>query len=377
MIIPLTRPSSLQYLTALGVASALLTGCNNLPQISEQGSVEANSALAAVINDQYERRLNSLDNFPEKQAGVEANSTLSVRVNHQDINEQAELKTFQGDTIQLQKNKISHLVFMDIWASYGGEGAETDVAQLPEHFLKSSQQIWVQPEINVTPAQMAEFQGYYPQVTPFVLDKSFKLMRANGVWQSPYHVLREGDKTLYAGDFSGLKRYLNIAEGTESTNNQITQSTEGSEAQEKSAKANKTYQKLNIGDIAPKFMGTTLKGKTIDLQQPLNSLDNKPVSLVFVDSLCPMPHFPGCEQKLAQLNKNISASPNRQWIGIVSSFYVDQDFVSGFSERFQLQLPLIFDQDNQIFEQYGVHATPYQIDISRNGTIQSRGDLMN
>lgn len=348
MIFPLTHPSalSLQHLTCVAVVSTLLAGCNSLPQISEQGHVESNSAL-------------------------------SERVNKKAANELAEIKTFQGETIHLEKDKISHLVFMDIWAIYSGGDVDTDVAQLPERFLKRSQQIWIQPEINVTSAQLAEFQGYYPQVTPLVLDKSFKLMQANDVWQSPYHVLREGDKTLYSGDFSGLKRYLNIAEGTESTNNQIAQSTEGSEVQEKSAKANKTYQKLNIGDIAPQFMGTTLKGKTIDLQQPLNSLDNKPISLVFVDSLCPMPHFPGCEQKLAQLNKNISASPNRQWIGIVSSFYVDQDFVSGFAERFKLQLPLIFDQDNQIFEQYGVYATPYQIDISRNGTIQSRGDLMN
>jgi peroxiredoxin len=55
---------------------------------------------------------------------------------------------------------------------------------------------------------------------------------------------------------------------------------------------------------------------------------------------------------------------------------VSEEIVQQFRAKFKLTLPLVFDADNQIYQSYGVHASPYQIDISRDGNIRSRGAEM-
>lgn len=287
---------------------------------------------------------------------------------------QFEFKNYAGENIDLNKNKVTHLVFMDIWASYEGGGVETEVAALPASFLKTSQQIWIQPEINVTRTQLAEFQQYYPQVAPLVLDESFKLMRANGIWQSPYHVLIKDGERVFAGDLSNLRRFLNIDEvpSVETVRDEIP-ALEVASSGVLPINTSSRYMKLKVGASAPAFSGETLSGKKQSLQLMMSKTEERGVSLIFLDSLCPMPHFPGCEAKLAELSQKIGEDPQRVWLGIVSSFYVDSTVARQFAERFDLRLPLIFDQGNQIFSQYGVHATPYQIDVSRSGEIEYRG----
>ena len=57
----------------------------------------------------------------------------------------------------------------------------------------------------------------------------------------------------------------------------------------------------------------------------------------------------------------------------MSSYYVNEEIAQQFRDKFQLKMPLIFDSDNQIYQSYGVHASPYQIDIDREGIIHFRG----
>lgn len=289
---------------------------------------------------------------------------------------QVDVKNYLGERVNLDKNKVTHLVFMDLWEIYEGKGVDTDVAALPESFLKSSQQVWVQPEINVTRAQLAEFQQYYPQVKPLVLDDSFTLFRANGVWQSPYHVLIKDGGTVFSGNLSALRRFLNVDDVREVDGVNDKTASQQAEVSSSVSPVNRSasYMKLKVGDTAPAFSGETLSGAKKSLHSTINDVEEGGVSLVFLDSLCPMPHFPQCETKLAALNQKINEDPQRTWLGVVNSFYVDADFARQFAERFDLRLPLIFDQGNQIFSQYGVHATPYQVDVSRNGVVEYRGE---
>ncbi|WP_028300642.1 peroxiredoxin family protein [Oceanospirillum beijerinckii] len=328
---------------AAGIASILLTGC-------------------------YQQQVSS----EFEATGVEASLQL-VQSGEQSVSILDQLKTFDDKALDIDHAKVTHLVFMNIWDSYTGAGAETQVAQLPEHYLQRSQQIWVQPEINVTQAQMAEFQDYYPDVAPLVLDQGFQLMHAYQVWQSPYHILLQGDKTLFSGDFAELKNYLGVTDTKPAKSELVAEVLAQEQA---SLQPSKHYRKLAAGDLAPNFNGITLQGKAFSLDQQMAADKDKPVSLVFLDSLCPMPHFPGCEDKLNRLSQTISSARDRHWVGVMSSFYVDQSIASQFAERFSLTLPLVFDTGNQIFEQYGVHGTPYQIDINPQGVIQSRGDTL-
>ncbi len=124
------------------------------------------------------------------------------------------------------------------------------------------------------------------------------------------------------------------------------------------------------GDSAPAFSATSLKGNTVNLEQ----YRGQPVSLVFLDSLCPMPHWPDCESQLAKVQKLSARDQKNQWVGVVKGFYVDQAWVKTFAERWQLEFPVIWDQDNKIFSTYKVFGNPYQIWVDEQGRIQSRGD---
>ena len=135
--------------------------------------------------------------------------------------------------------------------------------------------------------------------------------------------------------------------------------------------------KPRAGTNAPVFALQTLTGKRLSLSTALAGLTNdQPLSLVFIDTLCPMPQFPGCEQKLAQLSRLVLNDPERHWLGVVNSYYVSENTARQFAKKFALKLPLVFDHDNRIFKAYDVYATPYQIDISRDGLIESRSDRL-
>ena len=312
-----------------------------------------------------------------------------------------ELKTFSGKVIKLDKNKITHLVFIDLWRSYEGQGDEKMIATLPDKFLQQSQQIWLQPEINVTKAQLTEFQQYFPQIKPLVLDEKFRLMRELKIWQSPFHVLISGNEQVFSGDAQALltfiaKEYsvdINAARSAShneeksnvvAENQQVEKASAELIAAEKIAnKISKTSNKVKVkkplvGDLAPTFSAKTLTGKQVKLSAALAKLSNKkPLNFVFIDALCPMPHFPNCEAKLVQLNELIKTDDSRQWLGVVNSYYVNEEYAQQFAEKYSLKLPLLFDHDNSIFKAYQVYASPYHIKINRQGFIESRSDLLN
>ncbi|MEI8596652.1 hypothetical protein [Photobacterium sp. Hal280] len=136
-------------------------------------------------------------------------------------------QTIAGKPIALSDQTRTHLVFLDIWTSYAGEGAETFVAQLPASFRQSTQQIWIQPEFNVTRAQLQEFQSYYPQVAPLVLDHQQALLKQFGFWQTPAHVLIEHGKVVFSGGNDALLAYLNPAAKAEAPRSGMQKPTPG------------------------------------------------------------------------------------------------------------------------------------------------------
>ncbi len=131
-----------------------------------------------------------------------------------------------------------------------------------------------------------------------------------------------------------------------------------------------TQAKLKVGEQAKDFVADTMAGESIQLAQ----YKGKRVNLVFLDSLCPMPHFPNCEAKIAKLNNRVDDEKQVAWVGVVSSFYVDKAAVQAFKQKFDIQIPLIFDEGNKIFQTYQVFASPYLISIDKAQAITYRGD---
>jgi peroxiredoxin len=295
------------------------------------------------------------------------------------------MKTFDGQAVAIESSKLTHLVFQEIWSSYENLGEEVRVSTLPKAFMDLSQQVWVQPGINVTEAQLTEYQGYYPQITPLVLDRGYRLMRSLGGWELPLHIILKDGKTVFSGNGDDLSIVASNHFLTETTIHQWLQTAANNFSIKAAAAVEVSrpisfslkgavkprYHKPVVGEQAPVFTAKTMVGDTVSLRTLSKS---KPLSLIFVDSLCPMPHFPNCEAKLEQLNDLVAKDASREWLGVVSSFYVNENVAQQFRDKFNLKLPLIFDIDNKIHQAYRVNASPYQIDISRDGYIHSRGD---
>lgn len=293
-----------------------------------------------------------------------------------------QMKTFSGQPVAIEKSKLTHLIFQEIWSSYEGLGEEARVTALPKTFIDSSQQVWVQPGINVTAAQLTEYQGYYPQIKPLVMDHGYRLMRSLKEWDLPLHVILKDGKRVFSGSGDELTAVVSAHLSTEVAIKQwlevgdLSAKMAAAENEEESVTyaihdaVKSSYHKPIKGDQAPVFAVKTMAGEAVSLA---GLYGNKPVSLVFLDSLCPMPHFPGCEIQIEQLNALVSGDDSREWLGVVSSFYVNEDIAKQFRDKFKLKLPLVFDVNNQIYQSYGVHASPYQIDISREGSIRFRG----
>ena len=291
------------------------------------------------------------------------------------------LKTFTGQPIKIDKKKTTHLVFIDLWRSYKGQGDEKTIASLPTSYLTQSQQIWIQPEVNVTKAHLVDFQEYYPQVTPLIFDQKFALMRELKIWQSPYHVLIKEDKQIFSGDAPALLTFIANKKlvAKDSINPVMSPKLPPKELVKNKpvSKAKKPIKPM-VGDKAPHFSAKTLTGTSITLDNILLKLGNdKPLNLVFLDALCPMPHYPECEEKLEQLNTLIKQDSSRQWIGVINSYYVDVEYAQNFAKKFALKLPLLFDHDNTIYRAFDVYASPYQIKIDRHAIIQSRRAILN
>jgi len=298
-----------------------------------------------------------------------------------------DLRSFNGQAITLDNNKITHLVFIDVWRAYSGQGDDKIVAALPASFLKESQQIWIQAEINVTKAQLTEFQQYLTHITPIVLDKNFSLMRSLNIWSSPFHVLIQDNKRLFSGDASALTTFVNnrfasLDEQFKQTSLAKKERTSlaAAEVLEKHQGKNKIAEKPHkplIGDSAPTFSVKRLNGEQVDLTSATKALSAKQsLNLVFLDALCPMPQFPECEKKIRQLNKLIKEDPSKQWLAVINSYYVTEDYVRAFIDKFSLTLPILFDHNNTIYQAYDVYASPYVIKVNRQGKITSRSDLM-
>lgn len=127
-----------------------------------------------------------------------------------------------------------------------------------------------------------------------------------------------------------------------------------------------------VGDMAPQINATSLSGEAINTED----YKGQNLSLVFLDSLCPMPHWPDCAEKIAQVKSLSEQDADSQWLGVAKGFYVDANWVKDFVNRNQLNFPVIWDQDNQIFSDYQVFGNPYQVWIGPQGHLVSRNAQM-
>ncbi|MDN3611831.1 peroxiredoxin family protein [Vibrio ostreicida] len=273
------------------------------------------------------------------------------------------------DDHALSTDEPLHLVFFNIWDNYDPQaGALGFVSRLPNEFKRHYKRVWIQPDMNITLQQMKDYQGYFPTVTPLILDKQFSLMKHQKIWTTPHHILLEDGKMTFSGTSAELSRELGLT--TDAA--EVTVSLPSTEPK---GSGPVVYKRLKVGEAAPLFVKKTLQGQALSLSDQLTPPQARPMTLVFLDAMCPMPHYPDCEEKIARLNMAVASDESTQWLGVISPFYINENIASEFAARMKLDLPLVFDYGNEIFRAYGVHATPYQIKLTPAGTVASRGNI--
>jgi len=279
---------------------------------------------------------------------------------------------------QSSETKMKHLVFIDVWQYFSDQQTPlTDwlSAQNSEEY----QVQYVQPNINVTRDILAQAQQAFPVLGDLYLDENYQLMRQYGVWQMPYHVILQNDQTVFKGNDTDLARYL-VAEqlinqeqltAVHHLLQDLTHENKPQPSQTQFVKQ-APVARVDENDIAPNFKGHTLSAEPINLNSRLTNLQaDEHLSLVFVDSLCPMPQFAGCEASLARLAKR----KDNNTLIVVNGYYVDEHHVKQFIAANKLSQPVLWDQHNHIFNQYGVLATVTEIRINKNGRVIRRTQL--
>lgn len=279
---------------------------------------------------------------------------------------------------QSSETKMKHLVFIDVWQYFSAQ--QTPLTDwLSAQNSEAYQVQYVQPNINVTRDILAQAQQAFPVLGELYLDENYQLMRQYGVWQMPYHVILQNNQTVFKGNDTELARYL-VAEQLinqdqlAAVGHLLQDSTHENKPQPSQTDFVKqaAVTRVDESDIAPEFKGRTLSAEPISLNSRLADLQaGEHLSLVFVDSLCPMPQFVGCEASLARLAKR----KDNNTLIVVNGYYVDENHVKQFVATNKLSQPVVWDQHNQIFNQYGVLATVTEIRINKNARVIGRSKL--
>jgi len=104
-------------------------------------------------------------------------------------------------------------------------------------------------------------------------------------------------------------------------------------------------QPLEAGTKAPQFTGTTFDGKKVSLKD----FQGQKVALYFY----PKDDTPGCTKQACNLRDNISEL-TKNGVAVIGVSPDDNESHQKFSEKFDLNFPLVADPEMKIINKYGV-----------------------
>ena len=114
-----------------------------------------------------------------------------------------------------------------------------------------------------------------------------------------------------------------------------------------------------LGNQAPNFKLSNLSGEKVELSR---LVAQKPTLLVFWATWCPT-----CVEEIPTLNDWVRKYPQMQILSI--NVEESRDRVKNFSEKRQIQYPVLLDSESQVAEQYGLVGIPATVLVSKGGRI--------
>ena len=223
-----------------------------------------------------------------------------------------------GNKIHAQ---VQEYVFINIWDEY------SQTTHLPK---AQGERIYVQPDINIDQASLAQFKRAYPAFENLLIDIDNQLMFQYQIRQTPSRVIVKDGHVL-------LKETL-LSTPHVTTNAVIT-------------------EKM-----------TTLSGKPLSQGQ----IQQDYRVLFFSDSLCPFQHIPDCQHRIRQNNELANHKPERI-LTIIKPFYADEQSAHNYKKRFDINHHVVFDAHNQLFTQFEITDLPYWVVQDGNGKVIYRG----
>lgn len=121
-----------------------------------------------------------------------------------------------------------------------------------------------------------------------------------------------------------------------------------------------------LGQPLIPFKGTTLDGKSYDLQA---SIGSKPVMLVFWASWCPT-----CRSEIPKINQLAAKFQNRgmEFIAVNVGYNDSIERAQSFVQKTGMSYPAYFDGSGNIAEQYGLQGVPTIIIADKHGIVRFR-----
>ncbi len=128
---------------------------------------------------------------------------------------------------------------------------------------------------------------------------------------------------------------------------------------------NNPQHKVKVGDVAPNFTMSYVKGNTVQL----NELKGKVIMLQFTASWCPvcikeMPHI---EKEIWQKYKN-----DTNFVLVAVDFKEDISLINKLIKASRITYPVIYDRDGTIFELYAEKDAG----VTRNVLIDKDGKIV-
>ncbi|CAH9060030.1 hypothetical protein PSECIP111951_02860 [Pseudoalteromonas holothuriae] len=228
--------------------------------------------------------------------------------------------------LQVQLNNTKELVFIDIWSEYAQLNT-LPTSDYPRQFL--------QPDMNVTPADIAKFVTAYPQYKSLKIDKENTLGMRFGVRNTPTIIRIEQGKVV-------------------------------------------DKQRLSEPPSMPPKEHIEIKAQHLQLYD----LDSKPHNfsnasltkqlILFADALCPARHLPHCEQK-AEIHNSIAPLNTIQKLTVIKPFYISLADLKAYQQRFNVKHPVLLDTYNALFRRFNITSLPYWLLLDKNNEVLYRG----
>lgn len=283
------------------------------------------------------------------------------------------LKTINGETIDLLSFYGNTPVYLKFWATWCVP-CRQQMPGFEETFQEYGDKvkvIAVNTGFNDSEKAIREYQKKIPMLMPTVIDDGTLAGDLN-LTVTPMHVLISRDgRIAYIGHKDGEQLHAALKAVIAQTPQAKVPQSDAAKAAKNTEAAYVKTPKFNVGDTVKGLTFTTLDNQTA----PLNGTSEKPKALVFLAPWCESylaESRPKMAQNCERVRKQVDALINStalDWYGISSNLWVNKQEVADYQKSTGTKLPLIYDNDGELFRAFSVRQIPTIILIDKSGKV--------